>query len=58
MDQRQVLDEISRLLDADDDATVSISMRLPVALRDAAALAVAHLGVASSTTSLTAVVCA
>ena len=54
MDQRQVLDEINRLLDTDDDATVNTSMRLPAALRDAAALAVTHLGVATSTTSLTA----
>jgi hypothetical protein len=54
MDELQVLDEIIRLLDADDDATVNTSMRLPAALRDAAALAVQHLGVAASTTSLTA----
>jgi hypothetical protein len=49
-----VLDEINRLLDTDGDATVNTSMRLPSALRDAAALAVRHLGVADSTTSLTA----
>ena len=48
-----VLDEINRLLDADAGATVNTSMRLPVALRDAAALAVRHLGVAESTTSFT-----
>lgn len=50
-----MLDEINRLLDAGGDGTVNTSMRLPVALRDAAALAVRHLGAADSTTSLTAV---
>ena len=54
MDELQVLDEINRLLDADTDTTVNTSMRLPAALRDAAALAVEHLGVAASTTGLTA----
>lgn len=54
MAELSVLDEINRLLDADGDATVNTSMRLPAALRDAAALAVQHLGVAGSTTSLTA----
>ena len=54
MAELQVLDEINRLLDADGDATVNTSMRLPAALRDAAALAVRHLGVAGTTTSLTA----
>ncbi len=49
-----MLDEINRLLDADGGTTVNTSMRLPAALRDAAALAVTHLGVAGSTTSLTA----
>lgn len=49
-----VLDELNRLLDADGGATVNTSMRLPVGLRDAAALAVRHLGVADSTTSLAA----
>jgi len=48
-----VLDQIIELLESDDDATVNTSMRLPVALRDAAALAVEHLGVAPSTTTLT-----
>lgn len=42
------------LLAADDDATSNTSMRLPTNLRDAAALAVEHLGAASSTTALTA----
>jgi hypothetical protein len=45
---------ISELLDRADDRTVGTSMRIPVALRDAAALAVAELGVAASTTALTA----
>ncbi len=54
MAEFEVLDEINRLLDADGDATVNTSMRLPSALREAAALAVRHLGVADSTTSLTA----
>lgn len=49
-----VLDRINALLDASDDTTANTSMRLPVALRDAAALAVAELGVAGSTTMLTA----
>jgi len=50
----EVLDRINTLLDADGEATVNTSMRLPTSLRDAAALAVEHLGVASSTTTLTA----
>lgn len=49
-----VLDQIIDLLDGGDDSTVNTSMRLPAALRDAAALAVDHLGVAESTTALTA----
>jgi hypothetical protein len=49
-----VLDELNRLLDAEAGATVNTSMRLPIELRDAAALAVRHLGVSASTTSLTA----
>lgn len=49
-----VLDQINHLLDATDASTVNTSMRLPATLRDAAALAVEHLGVASSTTTLTA----
>lgn len=50
----EVLGQISDLLDAEDDSTINTSMRLPVALRQAAALAVEWLGVASSTTTLTA----
>jgi hypothetical protein len=48
------LDRISELLDIEDDATVGTSMRLPANLREAAAIAVEQLGVAPSTTMLTA----
>jgi hypothetical protein len=54
MDVLQALDEMNRLLDSTDDETVNTSMRLPVALRDAAALAVTQFGAAPSTTALTA----
>ena len=54
MAELEILDEINRLLDADADTTVNTSMRLPSTLRDAASLAVRHLRVADSTTSLTA----
>lgn len=54
MDELAVLDEINRLLDADAETTANTSMRLPAALRDAAALAVTHLGAAESTTAMTA----
>lgn len=54
MGDRTVLDEINRLLAADDALTVNTSMRLPQNLRDAAALAVEQLGAAPSTTSMTA----
>jgi hypothetical protein len=47
------LDEINRLLDLDDEETVNTSMRLPASLRDAAAIAVEHLGVSPSTTAMT-----
>jgi len=50
-----ILDRIIALLDAPSDATVNTSMRLPATLRDAAAIAVDELGVAASTTTLTAV---
>ena len=46
------LARISELLDQTEDSTVGTSMRIPAALREAAALAVAELGAASSTTSL------
>ena len=54
MKELDVLDRINALLDAEDETTVNTSMRLPVALRDAAALAVDQLKVAVSTTALTA----
>ncbi|HVE46430.1 MAG TPA: hypothetical protein VNA57_06750 [Acidimicrobiales bacterium] len=54
MTAHDVLDLITDLLDAQDDPTINTSMRLPAALRDAASLAVEHLGIASSTTTLTA----
>jgi hypothetical protein len=50
----QVIDRINELLDSADPDTVNTSMRIPGALRDAAALAVSELGVAPSTTVLTA----
>lgn len=40
MEQLGVLDQMNRLLDAADDATVNTSMRLPVALRRALETAV------------------
>ena len=54
MDRMAALDEINHLLDEASDETVNTSMRLPAYLRDATALAVTHLGVAASTTMLTA----
>lgn len=52
--RHDVLDRINDLLDAKDDSTINTPMRVPSALREAASLAVEHLGVASSTTTLTA----
>jgi len=54
MTEANVLDQIIALLDSDDAETVNTSMRLPTTLRSAAALAVEHLGIAASTTTLTA----
>ena len=54
MNEANVLDQINALLDSDDAETVNTSMRLPTTLRSAAALAVEHLGIAASTTTLTA----
>lgn len=54
MDELIAIDRINSLLDAGDGATVNTSMRLPATLREAAALAVNHLGAAPSTTILTA----
>lgn len=53
MDILQALDELNRLLDSTSFETVNTSMRLPVNLRDAAAIAVSSLGAAQSTSSLT-----
>ena len=54
MNRLAALDEINRLLDSASGETVNTSMRLPTNLRDAAAVAVAHLGIASSSTTLAA----
>lgn len=54
VDTSATVDRILALLEAPSEATVNTSMRLPTALRDAAALAVDELGVAPSTTTLTA----
>jgi len=51
---QNAVERISALLDAEGSPTSNTSMRLPAALRDAAALAVAELGVAPSATALTA----
>jgi hypothetical protein len=48
-----VIDRISELLDRGGPETSNTSMRIPTALRDAAALAVRELGVAPSATALT-----
>lgn len=53
MKTEQAIDRISELLDDAGSKTANTSMRIPKALRDAAALAVSELGVASSTTTLT-----
>lgn len=47
------VERISQLLGSDMEPTSNTSMRIPTALRDAAALAVRELGVAPSTTALT-----
>lgn len=48
-----VVDQINALLDEGTHETSNTSMRIPTALRDAAALAVRELGVAPSATALT-----
>lgn len=53
MDVPAVIERISELLDRGGPATSNTSMRIPTALRDAAALAVGELGVAPSATALT-----
>lgn len=53
MEAWAAIDRISALLDQRTQETSNTSMRIPVALRDAAALAVRELGVAPSATALT-----
>lgn len=53
MDASAAIGRISQLLDSHDVTTSNTSMRIPTALRDAAALAVSELGAAPSTTALT-----
>jgi hypothetical protein len=53
MNSSAAIDRMSELLDAGDPETSNTSMRIPTALRDAAALAVKELGVAPSATALT-----
>ena len=48
-----VIERISELLDGGGLETSNTSMRIPIALKDAAALAVSELGVAPSATALT-----
>lgn len=50
----EVIERLNQLLDNVGPETSNTSMRIPTALRDAAALAVDELGVASSATALTA----
>ena len=54
MTTEEAIDRIRELLDSADPETANTSMRIPKALRDAAALAVSELDVAPSTTILTA----
>lgn len=49
----EILDRISELLHSPDETTVNTSMRLPVSLREAAALATEYLGLAPSSTAYT-----
>ncbi len=54
MTREEVIDRINELLSSTDPETINTSMRIPKALREAAALAVDELGMALSTTALTA----
>lgn len=54
MPEYDAIARINELLDSTDPETLNTSMRIPKALRDAAAIAVSELGVAPSTTILTA----
>jgi hypothetical protein len=51
--REETIDRINELLGSTDPETANTSMRIPKALREAAALAVSELGVAPSTTILT-----
>jgi hypothetical protein len=53
VEARAAVDQIGELLDVGTPETSNTSMRIPTALRDAAALAVRELGVAPSATALT-----
>ncbi|HEY2313051.1 MAG TPA: hypothetical protein VGH96_05525 [Streptosporangiaceae bacterium] len=53
MEASAVIERINDLLDGRSQETSNTSMRIPTALRDAAALAVRELGVAPSATALT-----
>ncbi len=53
MEVQTAIERISELLDAAGPETSNTSMRIPTALRDAAALAVTELGAAPSATALT-----
>lgn len=55
MERRAAIEQISEFLDGGELETSNTSMRIPTALRDAAALAVKELGVAPSATALTTV---
>lgn len=54
MTTEEAIDRINELLDSADPETVNTSMRIPKALREAAALAVTELGVAPSATVMAA----
>jgi hypothetical protein len=53
MERQAAIERLSELLDDGEFETSNTSMRIPTALRDAAALAVSELGLAPSTTALT-----
>jgi hypothetical protein len=53
METPAAIEQIGELLDSSGPQTSNTSMRIPTALRDAAALAVKELGVAPSATALT-----
>jgi hypothetical protein len=52
--KEEAIDRINELLDSTDPETINTSMRIPKALREAAALAVDELGVAPSATVMAA----